>query len=341
MGIKPALAGLFPGEIAGLLEPLPSFRASQIHQWICKGAVSFAGMNNLPAALRDELERRFRLFSGNVSAELEDPDGTVKFQISFEDSVRIESVILTSKDGRKTACLSTQAGCPIGCVFCKTGQTGFTRDLSSGEIIEELLFLRQREKDISHLVIMGMGEPLLNLKELRRAVAYFADVLKISKRRITLSTSGIAGGIRDFTDNGPDIRLALSLTTGRQELRERLMPVAKSNTLAELKESLIYYQKKRKRRITLEAVLLGGVNTTPADAAALAGFARGLQAVVNLIPWNPVEGLCFDGKILRPPGIAETAGFAAALKEKGLNVTFRYEKGRGVLGACGQLGQPG
>ncbi|MDR2619111.1 MAG: 23S rRNA (adenine(2503)-C(2))-methyltransferase RlmN [Treponema sp.] len=339
METKPALAGLFPGEIAELLKPLQPFRAGQIHQWICKGAVSFADMNNLPAALRDELERRFRLFSGSVSAELEDPDGTVKFRISFEDSVKIESVILASSEGRKTACLSTQAGCPIGCVFCKTGQMGFTRDLSSREIIEELLFLTRRERGISHIVIMGMGEPLLNLKELRRAVAYFTDILKISKRRITLSTSGVTGGIWDFTDNGPDIRLALSLTTGRQELRERLMPVAQSNPLAELKESLMYYQQKRKRRITLEAVLLGGVNTTPADAAALAGFARGLDAVVNLIPWNPVDGLCFEGKPLRSPGAAETAGFASALKEKGLNVTFRYKKGRGVLGACGQLGQ--
>ncbi|MDR1566691.1 MAG: 23S rRNA (adenine(2503)-C(2))-methyltransferase RlmN [Treponema sp.] len=340
MDAKPALAGLFPGEIAGLLDPLPSFRAAQIHQWICKGAVSFAGMNNLPGALRDELEGRFRLFSGEVSAELEDPDGTVKFQIGFEDKVKIESVILTSKEGRKTACLSTQAGCPAGCVFCKTGQMGFTRDLSAGEIIEELLFLMQRERGISHLVIMGMGEPLFNLPELRRAVAYFTEVLKISKRRITLSTSGIAGGIRDFTDNGPDIRMALSLTTGRQELRERLMPVAKSNTLAELKESLMYYQKKRKRRITLETVLLGGVNTTPADAAALAGFARGLDVVINLIPWNPVDGLCFDGRPLCSPGAAEAAGFASELEKKGLNVTFRYKKGRGVLGACGQLGSP-
>jgi 23S rRNA (adenine2503-C2)-methyltransferase len=337
---KPALAGLLPGEISGFLEPLPSFRAAQIYQWICSGAASFDNMKNLPLSLRGELAERFKLYSSQVAAELEDGDGTVKFQINLEDGCKIEAVILTDGEGRKTACLSVQAGCPAGCVFCKTGRLGFRRNLRAGEIAEELLFLRRKAPGISHIVIMGMGEPLLNLDELRRAVGFLCHSggLNISQRRITLSTSGIVTGIKDLADNGPGIRLAFSLTTARQELREKLMPMAKANPLPDLRESLLHYQKKQKHRVTLEAVLLSGVNTGAADAEAMADFAQGLDTVINLIPWNPVEGLSFRGLPLRSPAPGETAAFAAALKKRGLNVTFRWEKGRSVSGACGQLG---
>jgi 23S rRNA (adenine2503-C2)-methyltransferase len=338
MDTKPALAGLPLKEIGGLLPHVPGFRAKQINQWICSGVESFEEMKNLPRALRDELEQNFRLYDGEVSACLEDEDGTIKLQISLADKNKIEAVILSDGEDRKTACISTQAGCPAGCVFCKTGGLGFTRNLSGQEMISQFLFLRQKAPAISHIVIMGMGEPLLNLEELRKAITFFCneDGLTISRRRITLSTSGIAKGIQDMADNGPDIRLALSLTTARQDLRKRLMPF--SDPLPLLKEALINYQKKQNRRITLEAALLGGINTTQADAAALAGFSRGLDAVINLIPWNPVEDLLFEGKPLVSPSPGEVKTFAKALETLGLNVTLRYEKGRGVSGACGQLG---
>jgi 23S rRNA (adenine2503-C2)-methyltransferase len=326
--------------MSGLLEPLPSFRAVQIYRWICSGVISFDKMKNLPLSLRGELAERFRLFGSQVTAELEDRAGTVKFQINLEDGCKIEAVILTDGEGRKTACLSVQAGCPVGCVFCKTGRLGFRRNLRAGEIVEEFLFLRRKVPGISHIVIMGMGEPLLNLEELRKAAGFFCHSggLNISRRRITLSTSGITAGIRDLADNGPGIRLALSLTTAQQELREKLMPVARANPLPELRKSLLYYQKKQKHRITLEAVLLGGINTGTADAEAMADFARGLDTVINLIPWNPVEGLSFQGLPLRSPHPGETAAFAAALEKRGLKVTLRWEKGRSISGACGQLG---
>jgi 23S rRNA (adenine2503-C2)-methyltransferase len=228
----------------------------------------------------------------------------------------------------------------MGCVFCKTGSLGFKRNLTAAEITEQFFHIRSIAPGVSHIVIMGMGEPLLNLGELRQALAVFCDPegLNISRRRITVSTAGIAAGIRDLAETGPDIRLALSLTTAREDLREQLMPVTRSNPLQQVKEALLYYQKKRDRRITLEAVLLGGINTRKEDADALAAFARGLDAVVNLIPWNPIEGMEFDGKPLRSPAPAETTGFAAALEERGLRVTRRYRKGLGVAGACGQLG---
>jgi 23S rRNA (adenine2503-C2)-methyltransferase len=189
---------------------------------------------------------------------------------------------------------------------------------------------------------MGMGEPLLNLEELRRALGILTDPqgFGFSKRRITVSTGGIISGIRDLAGQGPEVRLALSLTTADEELRQRLMPVTRTNPLPLLKEALVYYQQKTGRRITLELVLLGGINTRRQDIEALAGFAAGLEAVVNLIPWNPVEGMQFEGRLLTQPTAREITDFSEALSERGIGVTRRFKKGRGVSGACGQLGEP-
>jgi 23S rRNA (adenine2503-C2)-methyltransferase len=162
--------------------------------------------------------------------------------------------------------------------------------------------------------------------------------LALSKRRITLSTSGIVEGIRELADRGPETRLALSLTTADDELRSRLMPINKTNSLDRLKEALVYYQKRYKKRITLEAVLLKGLNTRLEDAKALKNFAQGLETIINLIPWNPVEDLSLEGEALQEPTEAEVERFALELERRGLAVTRRYRKGRGVAGACGQLG---
>jgi len=335
---KPVLAGLPPGQLRELLSAYPVFRSAQIYEWICRGALSFDEMSNLPVSLRAELAEKFELVSGGLHIELRDNDGTVKLGLKLADSVIIETVLLSDGKGRKTACLSTQAGCPIGCVFCKTGMIGFRRNLTAAEIAGQFLRLRRRESGISHIVIMGMGEPLLNLDELRKALDFFSDPggLNISKRRVTLSTNGIEKGLIDLADNGPDIRLALSLTTAREELRKRLMPG--SGRLTGLKKALLDYQKKRRRRITLEMVLLGGINTSFADAKACAVFAAGLDAVINLIPWNPVEDVYFEGRRLRTPTAKETSEFAKALESLGLKITRRREKGLGIGGACGQLG---
>jgi 23S rRNA (adenine2503-C2)-methyltransferase len=342
---KPALAGLLPQEIgawlkSALSQAVPDFRAKQICQWICGGAKDFSEMKNLPLALRNELSDKFAVFSSSVNTKLMDSDGTVKAQIILDDGNKIEAVILADGVGRKTACLSTQAGCAGACVFCKTGMLGFKRNLKAGEISEELLLLRSIEPDISHIVIMGMGEPLLNMEELRKALAFFTakEGMGISKRRITLSTVGIAQGIKNLADQGPDIRLAVSLTSARDDLRQRLMPLALSNPLPVLKESLEYYQQKQKNRITLEAVLLGGINTSDEEAQAIAQFAQGLDCIINLIPWNYVEGLSFNGQPLIPPSAKETAQFAAALEKRKLKVTLRMGKGMSISGACGQLG---
>jgi 23S rRNA (adenine2503-C2)-methyltransferase len=335
-----AVSGLPLEELARLLRPLPPFRAKQIFRWISRGVSSFSAMSDLGKDLREDLEARFTLRASRISAGLTDTDGTVKLRIELRDGEQIEAVLLFDGEGRGTACLSTQAGCPAGCVFCKTGALGFSRNLSSEEIVEQFFYLNSRSA-VSNIVIMGMGEPLLNLEELRRALGVLFDPqgLGISPRRVTLSTSGLVGGIRDLADRGPPLRLALSLTSAREDLRNRLMPIGKDNPLPLLKDALRYYQRKTGRRITLELVILGGINTGREEAAAMAAFASGLDVVINLIPWNPAEGLAFEGRPLREASPAELRAFTAELESKGLNLTLRRRKGRGVAGACGQLGQ--
>ena len=344
------LSVMTPEELAGLISPEPRFRATQIFKWIASGIASFDEMGNLPLALRKDLAQRYLLRPETSVTRHCGNDGTVKLAVGFADGACIEAVLLVDAD-RHTACLSTQVGCPAGCVFCKTGSMGFVRNLSSAEIVEQLFLLekgaerataeRQAQRlSISNIVVMGMGEPLLNLEQLRTALAIISDErgMNFSRRRITVSTCGIVGGITDLADNGPAVRLALSLTTADEGLRRRLMPFTEKYPLSEVKEALRYFQERGGGRITLEAVLLGGINTRVKDAQDMARFANGLDATVNLIPWNPVKGLEFEGKALREPSLAEAEGFTQRLKALGLNVTRRFRRGRGVMGACGQLG---
>jgi 23S rRNA (adenine2503-C2)-methyltransferase len=385
---KLSLSGLPLEELVCLLAPLPKFRAAQIFKWIAKGISAFSEMDNLPLELRNELAERYALRPKASAEEQRGSDGTVKLAVQFADKARIEAVMLADSSARRTACLSTQAGCPAGCVFCKTG-ANFTRDLDSSEIVEQFLLLRalsttaiaghltelsrknnkprsftekeeKSHKDsvqlrdlrgkillssttpghpVANIVIMGMGEPLLNLAELRRALSVITckEGLNFSRQRITVSTCGIAEGIADLAKNGPGVRLALSLTTADESLRQRLMPITASQPLSKVKKALKAFQASGGGRITLEAVLLGGINTRADDAASMAQFARGLDAAVNLIPWNPVKGLEFEGKALREPSAAEIKEFTQRLKTLGLNVTRRYRRGREVAGACGQL----
>jgi 23S rRNA (adenine2503-C2)-methyltransferase len=334
---KAGLAGLLPGRIAELLGLLP-FRGEQIFKWINRLETGFSGMTDLPLSLRRELEEKYRIRTGTVTERLEDPDGTVKLRLDFGENTAVETVLLSDRGERRTACLSTQAGCPMGCAFCRTGTLGLRRSLSAGEIAEQYLFLKDLGADISTVVVMGMGEPLLNMEALRGACAFLCHEkgAALSPKRVTVSTCGIAEGIRELADRGPPVRLALSLTTADEKLREALMPG--SDPLPRIREALVCFQAKGGGRVTLETVLLGGLNTRRKDAAGLASFAEGLDTVVNLIPWNPVEGLGLGGRPFREPSTGEIAEFAGRLKSLGLRVTRRYRRGRGIGGACGQLG---
>jgi len=342
------LAGLNINEIEKLTS-LPRFRAGQIYKWIIGGQGDFDKMTDLPNSLREELKSHFKVFSSSVDQVYED-SSTKKIVIALNDGHKIEAVLLNDGKERLTSCLSTQAGCPSGCVFCKTGHLGFKRNLECEEIVEQFLFLltqacentvdNKEQHLIGNIVIMGMGEPLLNLPQLRRAIAIFTDKqgMNLSARRITVSTCGICASLFDIAENGPYVRLALSLTTADESLRQRLMPIAAANPLQKTKEALILYQRNGGGRITLEVPLLGAVNTRDEDAACAADFAKGLDTVVNLIPWNPVAGLEFEGRPLREPDKKETENFVRLLESHGLKVTMRLRKGRGVMGACGQLG---
>ena len=343
------LAGLGIPEIEKLTS-LPRFRATQIYKWIIRGQSDFDKMTDIPNSLRDDLKSRFSIFSSAVDQTFDDA-GTKKIVVSLNDGLKVEAVLLNDGKNRLTACLSTQAGCPVGCVFCKTGSLGFKRDLECAEIVEQFIFLHTlaagenaaENKDkhiIGNIVVMGMGEPLLNLERLRMAIAFFTDRqgMNLSSRRITVSSCGIVPALFDLAENGPYVRLALSLVTADENLRKRLMPIAAANPLQKVKEALTIYQRKGGGRVTLEVPLLGSVNTRDEDAKCAAEFAKGIDTVVNIIPWNPAAGLEFEGSPIREPEKKETENFIRLLESRGLKVTMRLRKGRRVMGACGQLG---
>jgi 23S rRNA (adenine2503-C2)-methyltransferase len=337
------LAGLSIQELEKQLSALPRFRAVQIYKWITRGILDFDKMTDISGSLREELKKSFILYSSKIDSCHEDKN-TKKAVIKLKDGIKIEAVLLHDNKKRSTACLSSQAGCPAGCVFCKTGSLGFTRNLDCPEIAEQffhLLALENNEHNvIDNIVIMGMGEPLLNLEQLRKVIAFFTDPcgLNISKRRITVSTCGICDALYDIAENGPYMRMALSLVTADEDLRHRLMPITKTNPLEKIHAALMLFQQNGGGRITFELPLLGGINTGKTDALSVAKFAKGLDLVVNLIPWNPATGLTFEGKPLCEPDREEIKNFTVLLEKHGLNVTIRRRKGRSVMGACGQLG---
>ena len=336
MSEKISLAGLTPEEISSSLQLKPAFRAKQVSEWIAKGVESFDQMTNSDKATREKLDSSALLRSSSVSQVLRDPDGTIKLQITLNDGRAIETVLLTDKEGRKTACVSCQAGCAMKCAFCQTGQLGLGRNLTAGEIVEEFLFMEKEAGKLDNIVFMGMGEPFQNLDAIRKAVAVLTDPKgrALSSRRITLSTCGLIKGIYDLANFGPKMRLAISLTTADEDLRNQLMPVTKGNPLPELKKAISYFIEKTGKRVTLEAALLSGKNTGKESAERLIDFARGLDVYINLIPWNPVPGLDFE-----TPSPEETRNFVRLLENANLNVNLRTRRGEKIGGACGQLGR--
>lgn len=332
------LSGLLPQEITDVLELKQAFRGKQIFKWIGSGVKDFDAMSNLSVDLRNELKEKCSIRSSAVSNVLKDPDGTIKLQIQLKDNNAVETVLLTDKEGRKTACVSCQAGCAMKCAFCMTGTLGLSRNLEAGEIVEQFLYLEEIAGKLDNIVFMGMGEPMQNLAGIRKAIEILChkDGRALSSKRITLSTCGIVKGIYDLADNGPHIRLAVSLTTANEDLRKELMPVcrAEENSLAELRKAIDYYAHKSGKRVTLEAALLHEKNTDKISADNMIKFAKGIDVNVNLIPWNPVSVLPFT-----EPSSNEVRNFVNIIEKAGLNVTLRTRRGRKIGGACGQLGK--
>ena len=347
------ISAMLPDELDGALEGKPAYRGRQIFDWIHHRLVfDFAEMSNLPASLRRDLAGRFRPVSLEEQARLRDADGTVKFRFRLVDDNTVESVILQDRRHRRSACLSTQVGCAVGCRFCRTGSLGLRRDLNAHEIVDQFLLLRSfvlqqgqrsegnppRTGDLSSVVFMGMGEPLANLDNLQQAIEVL-DYGGFSPRRITVSTCGLVQGIRSLQNRALGVRLAVSLISADEEVRSLLMPVARSNPLCELRRALLDYQAALGKRITLEIVLMDGINDRPEDVEALVRFVQGrsgqapLKVLVNLIPWNQVPDFPYQR-----PAAGRVEWFRQRIEQARILVTTRISRGSSVCGACGQLG---
>jgi len=315
----------------------PAWRAGAIRRWLYeKRADSFAAMSDLPKGLREPLAESFRIWSSSIAAHQQSADGTEKLLLELADGQRVECVLL--RDGpRRTVCISSQVGCAMGCVFCASGIDGVVRNLSSGEIVEQMLrlaLLLPAGERLSHVVVMGMGEPLANLDRLLPALTVARDPagFGISQRRITISTVGLPQAIDRLAAADAGYNLAVSLHAADDELRTRLVPVNKAIGLEAVLAAADRYWEASGRRLTYEYVLLGGVNDSSADAAKLAALLRGRPALVNVIPYNTVAGMPWQ-----EPSRRALERFLEVLSAAGVNVQVRRRKGSTIAAACGQL----
>jgi 23S rRNA (adenine2503-C2)-methyltransferase len=313
------------------------YRAAQIRKWIFEKRVGdFSEMSDLPKKLRDELATDWQLWTGEIAKHQQAPDGTEKLLLQWPDGGRIECVLLRDGD-RRSICISTQVGCAMGCVFCASGLDGVDRNLTTGEIVEQMLRLQRllpAEERIAYIVVMGMGEPLANLDHLMPAldIASSETGLGIGHRRITISTVGLPKQLDRLSETDPRYHLAVSLHAPNDELRTQIVPINKSIGLDEVLAAADRYFDKSGRRLTFEYVLLAGLNDQPEHAHQLVNILRTRTALLNVIPYNPVAGLPYQ----TPSGNAINR-FRDILIDGGVNVKFRQKKGGAIDAACGQL----
>lgn len=315
------------------------FHAKQIFSWIYeKNVLSWEQMSNLSAKLREKLASHFRMPALELVKMTESSDlETFKFLWKLRDGNLVESVLICSGQ-RRTVCVSSQVGCPARCAFCASGQQGFFRNLRPGEIIEQILqinqYLAQKNERVSHIVYMGMGEPLKNYESVVKSIRFLSDpdFLNISQRRITVSTVGIIEGIKRLSLEGLKVNLVLSLHAPNQHIRKKIIPYARKYPLEDVMAAMDEYSQKTKRDITYEYVLLAGVNDHPDHAFELSHLLKGKQCTVNLIPYNPVPGV----RLKRPEHKA-IKQFRTVLFGAHIVNTCRYTKGVDIAAACGQL----
>ena len=323
-------------------------RARQVRRWLLAGgAESFEAMSDLPKALREKLAEAFVPFATSVIRHLQADDGTHKLLVKLHDGQLIECVLI-QEDKRRTACISTQVGCGMGCVFCASGLNGVARNLTSSEMLEQLVRLRNLPlwqgstrtpsgadiERLTNIVVMGMGEPLANLDHLLAAldVATAKDGLGIGARHVTISTVGLPAKIRRLADSGKQYHLAVSLHAPNDAVRNKIVPTNDKTGLEAILAAADYFFQKTGRQVTFEYVLLGGINDDVTHGRELARLLKGRRAHVNVIPFNDVPGLPFR----RPSPEALTA-FLNPLKQHGISVKVRKRKGAQIDAACGQL----
>ena len=348
--MKPNIKDLSLQELEARLAQLgqPSYRAKQIWQWLFhKRATSFVEMTNLCASLRGQLDEQFSISRLEIVRKAKSRDGTVKFLFGLGDGENIESVLIPETK-RLTLCISTQAGCGFGCAFCATAVLGLKRNLGASEILDQILEVgralhphsalslegRGQERRITHVVLMGMGEPLANYQQTLRALQVMTDTnwgLGFSSRRITLSTVGLVPQIRKLMDE-TQVNLAISLHAANDTLRGELMPVNRKYSLAELMDCCRALPIPRRKRITFEYVLLRGVNDSIEDARQLCRLLAGIRCKVNVIPFNPHPGSRFQR-----PAALEVERFQQVLHEHGIQINVRRPRGDDIQAACGQL----
>ncbi len=332
-----SLLGKTVSQLETVMEAIgePAYRARQVYKWIHHHNVDrFEEMTNIPKALRQTLAERFRIKTLELVYRQVSTDGTEKYLWRLPDGRNIESVLIP-ESRRNTICISSQAGCSLGCKFCATGTMGLLRNLTAGEIVEQVLQIKKLSPHrITNVVFMGMGEPFVNYQRSVQASRILGDPegVAIATKRITFSTSGIVPKIYQFTDDALPFGLAISLHAPNQKLREELMPIASKFPLDELMKSVAYYTRAKKRnRVTFEYILLEGINDSPADARALLRLLAPYRCKLNLIPCNE-NPLGF-----RAPSPERMEKFFSVLLDAPFTVTLRKNRGEDITAACGQL----
>jgi 23S rRNA (adenine2503-C2)-methyltransferase len=333
------LLDLLPAELESLAESLsaPRYRGRQIASWIyAKGAADIAAMSDLPKEFRQRLAEQAEVALPEVERRTPSQDGSEKLVLRLSDGARIQAVLMPDAD-RLTLCVSTQVGCGFGCAFCFTGTMGVERNLTAGEIVGQVTAARAglpAGSRLTHIVYMGMGEPLANYAATVKSIRILTDPrgLALAPRRITVSTVGLVSGIERLAKENLRVNLAISLHATSNEIRDRIMPVNKGFAIEELLQACRRFPVAFRQRITFEYVLLEGVNDGAEDARRLVRLLKGIRAKINLIPFNDWEGSGFQ----RPP-LQRILGFQAILLEHGIRATVRWSKGEDIGAACGQL----
>jgi len=329
----------------------PKFRAKQIYSWVYHKRVdSFLDMKNLPANMREELEEKYTIYSAQIVSKQVSSDGSIKYLFKLHDGHTVEAVLLLMRDTqynedgsikhlpKYTVCVSSQVGCKVGCAFCLTAKGGFIRDLSAGEIVEQILQI-YKDNDIDsnrriNIVYMGMGEPLDNLDNLAKAIKIFSnpDGLAISPQRQTVSTSGLSAKIDRLAKMDLGVNLAISLHAVDDELRQKLMPINKAYNIASIMDAVRNFPINLRKKVMFEYLIIKDVNDDLASAKKLVKLLNGIQAKVNLIFFNPYE----DSEFQRP-SVEDVKKFQEHLLNKGVICTIRESKGLDISAACGQL----
>ncbi len=317
-----------------ILEDQPKYRVQQVKDVIFKKMASnWSEATNISKDLKEKLNEACPLEINGQIFESKNTK-TTKALITLEDDLKIETVLLSHKDGRHTVCVSTQVGCPLGCTFCATGKMGLKRNLDYNEILEQVIFfaryLKDRDQRVSNVVFMGMGEPFLNYNNTIKAIKYMNEDLNIGARRMSISTSGVLHGIKKLSNEPMQINLAVSLHAPNDKLRTKLMPINKTFPLEKLFEEVDLYIKKTGRRVMFEYLMIKGVNDKPQHAMELASLMRQPLYMVNLIAYNPTD-------VFKASDSNSILDFREILEHEGIAVTQRYSFGQDIEAACGQL----